>query len=398
MGFFDIFKKKSTYRQERHQQNELENWNDIVYTRKNIDIDDPEQRQEYVENCLQQMAEASRDMDALQFEYRIVTSHLRDMEEIDSLPPENRAEINECAQRIIDSENQQKNFNQRKSRMTDQEFEKIDRLQKQVKKGAEALKEAEEYHRKVKNDLKRLDEERQAYDFRKADIEVTSENMQKLMLIVAVALGVITVSLAILSLALKLNVIYGYMVAIIVAALSFLFLNQKIHDLRREKKVVLNTIARLIQLENTVKIRYINSRNVIDYECMKYGVNNSRELIQLYDKYLQEKTERERFAMATRQLDINQRDLVFALRKYRIKDPEIWIHQAIALVNHGEEVEIRHELIEQRQQLRKQMDYNRDVVAGNAKNEIEDLVKQYPIYRQEILAMVDRFEQRYPGA
>ena len=81
MGFLDLFRKKDTYRAERREQHELENWNDIVYTRKNIDMDDIGQRREYIENCLQQMAEASRDMDSLQFEYRVVTSHLRDMEE-----------------------------------------------------------------------------------------------------------------------------------------------------------------------------------------------------------------------------------------------------------------------------------------------------------------------------
>ena len=131
---------------------------------------------------------------------------------------------------------------------------------------------------------------------------------------------------------------------------------------------------------------------------MKYGISNSRELSSLYNKYLLEKTERERYANATKQLDANQKALVFTLRKYRIKDPDIWVHQAIALINHNEEVEIRHELVGQRQALRKQMDYKRDVVAGNAKTEIEELVKQYPVYRQEILDMVDRFEQRYPGA
>ncbi|MCR5343400.1 hypothetical protein [Butyrivibrio sp. XPD2002] len=398
MGFFDIFKKKDTYRQERHQQNELENWNDIVYTRKNIDIDDPAQRREYVENCLQQMAEASRDMDSLQFEYRVVTSHLRDMEEIDALPPENREEVNDCAKRIIDSEEQQKNFNKRKSRMTDQEFEKMERLANDAKKGAKTLLDAEEHQKKVKNDLRRLDEERKAYELRRAEIEISLDNMQKLMIVIAAALGFITVVLTIISLALKLNVIYGYMVAIVIAALSFLLINQKIHEQRREKKVVLNSMARLIQLQNTVKIRYVNNKNLIDYECMKYGISNSRELSSLYNKYLLEKTERERYANATKQLDANQKALVFTLRKYRIKDPDIWVHQAIALINHNEEVEIRHELVGQRQALRKQMDYKRDVVAGNAKTEIEELVKQYPVYRQEILDMVDRFEQRYPGA
>lgn len=398
MGFFDFFKKKDTYRIERHQQNELENWNDIAYSRKNIDIDDPAQRREYVQNCLQQMAEASRDMDSLQFEYRVVTSHLRDMEEIDALPPENREEVNECAKRIIDSEELQKRFNKRKSRMTDQEYEKMERLHNDAKKGAKALLDAEEHQKKVKNDLRRLDDERKAYEFRKAEIEISLDNMQKLMLVIAGALGFITLVLAILSLAFKLNVTYGYMVAIVVAAVSFFFINQKIHEQRREKKVVLNSMARLIQLQNTVKIRYVNNKNLIDYECLKYGISNSRELTSLYNKYLLEKKERERYAAATQELDANQRALVFTLRKYRIKDPEIWVHQAIALINHNEEVEIRHELVGQRQALRKQMDYKRDVVAGNAKTEIEELVKQYPVYRQEILDMVDRFEQRYPGA
>ena len=398
MGFLDLFRKKNTYREERQEQNEIENWNDIVYTRKNIDMDDTRQRREYIENCLQQMAEASRDMDALQFEYRVVTSHLRDMEEIDALPQQPRAEINRLAERILDSEEKQKNFNKRKSRMTDAEFEKMERLQNDVKYGATQLKEAEEYGKKIKNDLRRLDGERKASDFRRTEVETAIDNMQKLMIVIAVALGVITILLTIVSVAFKLNVVYGYMVAIIIAALTFLLLNQKIHEYRKEKKLILNTIARLIQIQNTVKIRYVNNRNLIDYECLKYGVNNSKELFQLYDKFLKEKEERAKFAEAAKQLDANQKALVAALRRYRIKDPEIWVHQAIALINHNEEVEIRHALVVQRQQLRKQMDYNRDVVAGNAKGEIQDLVDQYPVYRKEILDMVSRYEEQYPGA
>ncbi|MBE5843701.1 MAG: hypothetical protein E7302_05895 [Butyrivibrio sp.] len=398
MGFFDLFRKKDTYHIERQEQREIENWNDIVYTRKNIDMDDDAQRREYIGNCLQQMAEASRDMDSLQFEYRVVTSHLRDMEEIDALPEENRAEINRLAERILDSEEKQKNFNRRKSRMTDQEFEKMERLQNDVMKGAKSLEEAEDYRKKVKNDLRRLDGERKGNEYRRAEIEIAVDNMQKLMFVTAIAAGVLTLLLTIVSIALKLEVIYGYMIIIVVAALSFFYLNQKIHEMRKEKKVVLNTIARLIQIQNTVKIRYINNKNLIDYECLKYGVNNSRELYQLYDKFLKEKEEREKYAEAAKQLDTNQKALVAALRKYRIKDPEIWIHQAIALVNHNEEVEIRHALVVQRQQLRKQMDYNRDIVAGNAKVEIQELVNEYPGYRDEILSMVSKYEEQYPGA
>ncbi|WP_026525525.1 MULTISPECIES: hypothetical protein [unclassified Butyrivibrio] len=398
MGFLDLFRKKDTYRAERQEQHALENWNDIVYTRKNIDMDDQAQRREYVENCLNQMAEASRDLDSLQFEYRAVTSHLRDMEEIDALPPEQRAEINRIADRILESEEKQKNFNKRRTRMTDREFERMERLQGDVLRGANALKEAEEYRKKIKNDLRRLDGERKANEFRKAEIEMATEYWHKIIIIGSCVIIALTIILAILSVVFKLDVSYAYMLLIVIGALVFLMYNQKRVEYRREKKVVLNTIARLIQIQNTVKIRYVNNKNLIDYECLKYGVENSKELYQLYNKFMLEKEERARYAEAAKYLDSHQKNLIYTLRKYRIKDPEIWIHQAAALIDHNEEVEIRHSLVGQRQQLRKQMDYNRDVVAGNAKNEIQDLVKQYPVYRAEILDMVDQFEKKYPGA
>ena len=66
-----------------------------------------------------------------------------------------------------------------------------------------------------------------------------------------------------------------------------------------------------------------------------------------------------------------------------------------ALLDHNEEVEIRHSLNVRRQSLRKRMEYNRDVVAGNAKLEIEDMARQYPKYTQEILDMVSKYEDKY---
>ena len=104
------------------------------------------------------------------------------------------------------------------------------------------------------------------------------------------------------------------------------------------------------------------------------------------------KNERAKVEDARRLLDSNQKDLVYMLRHYRVKDPDIWVHQVEALLDHNEEVEIRHALNVQRQSLRKRMEYNRDVVAGNAKLEIEDMARQYPKYTQEILDMVSRYE------
>ncbi|WP_022772909.1 hypothetical protein [Butyrivibrio sp. AE2015] len=396
MGLLDdIFGRNKP--DDRVMQEELQDWNDIVYTRKDLDMDDPVQRREYIGSCLQQMEEASRQLDALEVEYADVTSHLRDMEEIDSLPPEQRAEVTDCAQRIIESQEQQEKFVKRKSKMSDEDFEHMERLQAQAQIGAEKLLEAESFQKKIKNDLKRLDSEHQAYLFREEELEKTIESSKTLTIVIGVTLCLIIIFLLILQFGLKLNVTYGFMISILLSAIVITVLYVQSTGAVVELKGVKKSISRLIMLQNSVKIRYVNNTNLIDYLCMKYRVMNSSELSGMYDKYLKEKKEREKYEDSRRSLDANQKDLIYILRHYRVKDPDIWVHQVEALISHNEEVEIRHSLNVQRQSLRKRMEYNRNIVAGNAKREIEDTAKLYPQYAQEILDMVSRYEEMYPN-
>ena len=79
-----------------------------------------------------------------------------------------------------------------------------------------------------------------------------------------------------------------------------------------------------------------------------------------------------------------------------MQDPDIWLHQTQALLAHGEMVEIRHGLIVRRQKLRKQMEYNENL-AESAKAEIKSLAEEFPIYRDEIFAMVEQYEKNGNG-
>lgn len=395
MGFLeDIFGKRKI--DERQIQSELENWNDIVYSRKELDMDDPVQRREYIGSCLQQMEEAARELDSLEFEYNDVTSHLRDIDEINALPPEQRLEVNEIAQKLLDSQQQQDKFSRRKSKMTDEEFEHMERLASEAREGAKKLADAENYQKKIKNDLKRLDGEHEAYLYREEELVNTVDNCKKLIITVAVTLGLCIIFLLFLQFALELNVVYGYMIAVLLAAVSVTLLYFNSTNSVVELKTVRKSISRLIMLQNQVKIRYVNNTNLIDYLCLKYRVSNAKELISMYNRYVQEAKERAEFEDSQKSLDTNQKDLIYILRHFRVRDPEIWIHQPEALLDHNEEVEIRHSLNVRRQSLRKRMEYNRDIVAGNAKSEIEDMARQYPEYTQEILDMVSRYEEKYP--
>lgn len=395
MSFFDLFKRKKRRDEEAEFQEseQYENWNDIVYTRENLDIDDPAARREYVENCLQQIAEADREMERLQAEYRVVTSHLRDMEEIDALPPEQREMITRCAMRVYDNENQREAIKRRKSNMTDAEYDRIDRHRDEVHKGLEKFKEAEAYLKKVKADLKRLDQELQAYRYRQEELQLSLINSHKFMIIITVSVAAILIGLFIVGKVFRLEVVYGYIPVAALAIFFVFFLNNRDKEALADKKVVGSAITRLIQLQNRVKIRYVNTRNLIDYECLKYNVRNSRELEELITKYDEENAEKKRIAEAIKQMDLNEKELVLQLSKLRIRDPQVWPRQVAALINRNDEVELRHELIGQRQQLRKRMDYNEQVVAGNARAEIDEIIRQYPGYAQEILDIMDRWKR-----
>ena len=139
---------------------EIEDWNEIVYDRDDLKINDRDQREEYVKGCLEQIAEASKELENLQFEYNMVTSYLKDMEEIEALPEEEKLELAEWAKKIDALEEQQSGYKERKNRMSEEKFRQMERLEEEVQEGLEKLTQAEDYQELIKRDLRRLDGEK----------------------------------------------------------------------------------------------------------------------------------------------------------------------------------------------------------------------------------------------
>ncbi|WP_022753657.1 hypothetical protein [Butyrivibrio fibrisolvens] len=379
---------KSQGRERRH----VGDWENVVYSREGVNIDDAASRRGYVQSCLTQMEEGTRQIEALQYEYRTVTGYLHDMELINELPKEERAIINDYAKKIYDNEEQRQKYLKRQGKMTDKEYEHVEKLQGQEDEIIKKMKESEDYHRKIRKDLIRLDNERQAYDLRKIEADKALNTNRNLSIFTVVALLVILIVLVSLQTVMRLDVTLAYMLVILVAALSIVGLYMRHGSCMQERKAVRAAKARLIQLQNTVKVRYVNNLNLLDYMYLKYGVESSSQLQSMIERYHEERAQRIQFEEAEKELADDQRELLRALRNSQIRTPEIWLHQPEALINHNEEVEVRHNLIVQRQSLRKRMDYNREMVIGGARKEIEDLARTYPRYASEILDQVARFQ------
>lgn len=372
-----------------------EKWDQIVYDRDDLKITDKTSRETYVRGCLEQIAEASREVDILQVEYENVTSLLKDMEEIEALPKEEMDIIIDYAQEILNLKDEQKDYLKRTVHMSDEKYRQLEIMEDDLKEAVEKLSETENYQKLIKKDLKKLENEKQAYYYRRTDLRNTVEDCKSMLVICTVALCVCVFILLILQYGLKLNTKMGYLSAAMAGAIGITMIFIRHNDSRAELKQVERGITRLIQLQNTVKIRYVNNTNLLDYLYIKYQVSSSKELSKDYEQFLEEREERIKYDRAERALGDCERNFLHELRRYQIKDPMIWLHQAEAIVDKREMVEIRHKLIIQRQSLRRRIDYNREVVALNAQNEIKDLVEKYPKYAREILNIVSEYEKKY---
>lgn len=387
MGFWSrIFRRKP----ERTSE-EGSDWVNIVYDRTAVDFTDKEQRDRYVINCLEQMGEAAREVNQLNGEYSLVTAYLTDMEEIEALPSENREELNRVANQLVSLERERERYRNKKDRMKDSEYYAMRKQENEVEEGIAKLKEAEQYGKLVKQDLQRLDSERSAYSYRKNELAAMQANLRGMAVIFICSLIACVLLLAVLQFAFKMEVYVGYFISVLAGAAAVTVVCVKYMDADREKGSVDRAVGRLIQLQNKVKIRYVNNTNLLEYLYMKYDTDSAARLQKQWKLYQEEKEERKQYAEAEAKAEYYQKELVRQLALYRVSDPGRWVGQAKALLDPREMVEIRHSLITRRQALRKQLDYNNEV-AGTAREEIMDIVSEHPEYGHEIMSMVDKYD------
>jgi len=386
MGFFSkIFGRKKL------RETMSDDWENIVYDRDDVDFQQPDQRLEYVTNCLEQIAEATKELNLLTGEYSLVTSYLTDMEEIEALPEEEREEINRIARRLVALDLERQQYRSKKNRMSDSDYYRMRNQEDELEEGIRKLKEGEQYGAKIKQDLQRLDRERHAYEYRRHEVETIMNNHRGMAVIFVVAFVICIAMLLVLQFAFEMDAKVGYLLAVGAVCMAITVIWVKYTNEERELKRVGKAINKLIQLQNKVKIRYVNNCNLVDYLYMKYDTKSAKELEKLYNQYLDEKEERKQFAEAEAKIEYYRNQLSGKLSNYRVVTPDRWTRQPAALYEKGEMVEMRHELILRRQALRKQMDYN-SKIAETARGEILDIAKQYPSYATEIMELVERYE------
>lgn len=367
-------------------------WDTLVHDRNLLKMKDGFERQKFVRSCVEQMKNASVELDRTSEEYNMVTAYLKDIEEIEALPLHEAESVKECARNIQVYENATKEYREKKGRLTESEFLLMEKYEEDMPKPYYDMKAAEDYRELIKGDLAKLEGEKHAYQYRKAELYTDIANVKGMVLICGMAFVVCLFMLIILQYGFEMETRLGYILTIAVGAVTLTILYVKYLDYEKQLERTKKGINKIILLKNTVNIRYVNNINLLDYLYLKYKVNSGKELLARWERYQQEKEERNKDILNQEELDYHKRSMISILRRYQLHDPDIWLHQAAALVDPKEMVEIRHSLVDRRQKLRVQMEYNKRLVT-EAQKEIKQTIEDYPQYREEILDMAARYEK-----
>lgn len=340
-------------------------------------------RLDYIQRLHEGIKEAKRQCGDIKAEYGQVTSYLKDIQLIDQAQPEEKKELLETAQAIVELTRERESLKRQKYKFNDAQKLAMENFESKVAKDIVNFQEYEEYHIKIKHDMRQLDSEKRLLLTDKRDII----RRQATLRLVSKVLGCMLTVFGVLMMAIWLVVGTDIQVPFVATAgFAFVVLLIIVIESRKNRTDMVITerkCNRAVALANRTKIKYVNNTRTIDYLCSKYKVRNATELEFVYDQYRKAKREWAKEREDAFLLNEKNETLMQQLEALGVKDKSIWFNQANALINPKEMVEVRHGLNERRQKLREQIDYNNDIM-NDFLQELERIRAKSPEYAQEI--------------
>lgn len=366
-------------------------WEQLALRRQEVDMTLPEEREKYVRALLEQSADSASALSDINREYSRVTSYLKDVDEIETLPDAEYDRLVSYANKIVSLEQARKEIPEGESRMAEEEYRRMEQIEPEAEEALAKLKENEEYRELVKHDLRRLHAERQAYEIRRQELKSTMHNTKGMSLICICAMGCCFGLLLLFQFGLHMDSSVGYLLTGLVMAGVLVYVYVSYHEAEKDLKRVTAGINKLILLQNRVKIRYVNNTNLLDYLYTKYHTESSAMLEEQLALFYEEQEYRKQYERTVDDLSHFRRELLKRLQQYQLFDPLVWLRRPEAILDSRERVELRHGYNEQRQKLRKQMEHNREL-AERAKQEIREIAAEYPESAPAILKIVEEYE------
>lgn len=343
------------------------------------------------EYCEQIMA-AAKNLEETKQEYKIVTDYLTDIQKLENLPETEMKKIQDTAQNVVNLNDARDAYLNKSKTISDAQFAQMEQLEDEMPEIIRRLQSNESYQTTVKRDMQYLEGEREEWRYYQESLVNEERLLRKSLFILFSVYALAVLLIVILGIALKFDIIMPFVAATLVAGAAGGIMFWRMENDGMEIKKSQANINRAIVLLNKVKFKYVNVTNAVDYACDKYHVKNGYELSYIWDQYLEAVKEREKYQRTNDELDYFNDKLIRQLRKYQFYDARIWIHQAKALLDKKEMVEVKHELLVRRKKLRDGMEGQAETIRG-ARKEIENMVKSRPGGHEDVREILDAVDK-----
>lgn len=352
----------------------------------------------YIKENSEILAEGNRQLEEAKIEYQAVTSYLTDIQIIDSIPKPQREAIEDAARNIFNLNKERNHIRNRQYTITDIQYRLFERYEMQLPKELALLKDAEGYQNDIEGDIKRLENEKQCFLDEEDEIINKQSFLRGIAKTTFLVILVLFIIFALLSSSSGSNMTLPFLLTVLMGMASALYIFMEARKNTHDIKMVQFKLNKVIMLANKVAIKSVNNRNYLDYCYSKYMVDSYDQLKDRWEQYVKIKDENKRYENNSQLLEFYNEVLIKELKKYKVKDSEIWIYQPTAILDSREMVEVRHRLNVRRQKLRERMQAIKEqqqeatkaiisMVKANPESEAEaiSILKKYNIKQDAIL-------------
>ncbi len=390
MGLFNRLTKKQKKADFLDTPPEIETLVKTPLEKQSYNKGNAEERTSFVTQNCQQIIETTKQLEEFSKEYQVVTSYLSDIQVIDSLPKETRTAIDESARMIVTLTRERTKYQNTSEKLTSKQLRLVETYEDTIPDEVRKINQMEIYQSALNSDLAKLEGEKSSLLYHRENLLERKRNLKRT--------GVFAVVLIVILLGTFLYMISrggaSYEIPLIITALisvaCTVALGMEITNIRVGLITSERKVNKAIGLLNKVKIKFINNKCALDYVYEKFGINSSAQLTYYWEEYMKQKDENKKYKNNTELLNYYSEKLVKDLKQYQIRDCEVWVHQAIALLDEKELVEIRHRLNIRRQKLRDRMDYNTYTRQQSIDN-IKEVLRNKPEAREEIIQVLAKY-------
>lgn len=356
-----------------------------------VDFNSKSDRERYIRGYCEQIIEATRQNEEAKLEYQAVTSYLTDIQKIDRIDGEEREVLVDTARNLVTLSRERNEYQtKREIKLSEKQYKYYEKNETKLPEDIKKLEEYEAYNTKIKNDMHHLEGEKSVLKHQKKEYAASQRYLKKIAIITSILVVTMFALFYVLDSVVGKDMQLPYLLTVALAGCSALFIFLEGRKNAYNLKLAQIKLNKAITLLNTVKIKYVNSTNCIDYTCKKYNVNSALELRFQWEQYCKAKKMQIELVRNTERMNEFNIKLMDQLKQYEVADLDIWTYQAAALIDSKEMVEIRHRLNLRRQKIRERIEYNTSIKEKGFA-QLTKLVEEIPDAKQEVAKVLEEY-------